>query len=172
MVIYVLPSAIFPAAAFCRGIGKQSEGIEFQIRGEKRMKKSVYTLIAAFTSAIGFLSFQVVTADSMGYGSGNAGRMTYTSNGAYNSTDVWISKVQILPGSESGKYDIKVITKERNFTVEDKQGGMNKSGEGHIHFYLGVNPGKHMIYVELVNNDHTQLNPAVFAEKKVNIKSS
>jgi hypothetical protein len=113
---------------------------------------------------------------------------------------VYISKVQILPGSESGKYDVTVTTKERGFTVEDKQGGMNASGQGHLHFYIdveppteqgkpaipaegsvwahvssntytftNVTPGKHTIYVELVNNDHTPLSPAVVVERTVNV---
>ncbi len=90
--------------------------------------------------------------------------------------------------------DITVSIQVANFNIVDKQGQANAAGEGHIHFYLdvnpvptdpgkpaipadakavwahvsgtnymfmGVSPGTHTIAVELVNNDHTPLQPAV-----------
>jgi len=78
-----------------------------------------------------------------------------------------------------------------NFNVVDKQGQAAAPGEGHVHFYLDIQPpadptkpaaptsgvwahisgttytfenipvGTHTIYVQLVNNDHTPLSPGV-----------
>jgi plastocyanin len=87
--------------------------------------------------------------------------------------------------------DIMVSTQVTNFNVVDKQGQASASHEGHLHFYLdidapttqgqpaipasgvwahvastdytftNVSAGTHTISVELVNNDHTPLNPPV-----------
>lgn len=89
--------------------------------------------------------------------------------------------------------DVTVTAKVNDFNVVDKQGQANVPGEGHLHFYLDVAAptaqgkpaiptsgvwahvsattytfkdvaaGSHDIYVELVNNDHTPLNPPVVA---------
>jgi outer membrane protein assembly factor BamB len=87
--------------------------------------------------------------------------------------------------------DLPITTEVTNFSVVDKQGQANVPGEGHLHFYLDVDAptapgqpaipssgvwahvsdtnytfknvaaGSHTISVELVNNDHTPLNPPV-----------
>ena len=90
--------------------------------------------------------------------------------------------------------DIKITTQVKNFNVLDKQGQTNVTGEGHLHFYMDVNPipsaagqpaiptdgtavwahisdtsytfqnvspGTHTFAVQLVNNDHTPVVPAV-----------
>ncbi|MDD1675003.1 MAG: hypothetical protein LUQ13_05095 [Methanomicrobiales archaeon] len=36
--------------------------------------------------------------------------------------------------------DIVVVTSVKNFAVVDKQGQANVAGEGHVHFYMDVNP--------------------------------
>lgn len=93
--------------------------------------------------------------------------------------------------------DIKVTIDVANFTIVDKQGQASVAGQGHVHYFLDVEPpttlgqpaipsggiwahiaattytfanvaaGTHTVAVELVNNDHTPLNPPVVA--KVNI---
>ncbi len=90
--------------------------------------------------------------------------------------------------------DITVKADVNNFKVVDKQGQANVTGEGHVHFYMDVNPipnaagqpaipadtnaawahvsdtsytfrnvspGTHTFAVQLVNNDHTPVVPAV-----------
>ena len=98
--------------------------------------------------------------------------------------------------------DITVTVQVTNFNVVDKQGQANVPGEGHVHFYLDVaaptTPGKpaipeggtwahvsgktytftnvpqgtHTIDVELVNNDHTPLNPPQVYAITVNINQA
>jgi len=90
--------------------------------------------------------------------------------------------------------DVAVVVQVTNFNVVDKQGQANVAGEGHIHYYLdidaptaagqpaippsgtwahiaatnykftNVTAGNHFVSVELVNNDHTPLNPPVVAK--------
>jgi hypothetical protein len=89
-----------------------------------------------------------------------------------------------------------------NFNIVDKQGQANVSHEGHVHFYLDVEApttpgqpaipasgtwaqvaattytftnvaaGTHTISVELINNDHTPLEPAVVARITINVQGS
>lgn len=95
--------------------------------------------------------------------------------------------------------DITVTVQVTNFKIVDKQGQPNVPGEGHVHFFLDVaaptTPGKpaipaggawahvsgttytftnvpqgtHTINVELVNNDHTPLNPPQVYAITVNV---
>jgi plastocyanin len=95
--------------------------------------------------------------------------------------------------------DIMVTTQVTNFNVVDKQGQANVSREGHLHFYLDVDApttqgqpaipasgvwahvsattytftnvaaGTHTISVELVNNEHTPLDPAVVQKITINV---
>ncbi len=97
--------------------------------------------------------------------------------------------------------DITVTVQVTNFKIVDKQGQADVPGEGHVHFYLDVAPptapgkpaipasgvwahvsgtsytfknvpeGTHTIAVELVNNDHTPLNPPAVYEITVNVSS-
>lgn len=84
---------------------------------------------------------------------------------------------------------ITITASVSNFNVVDKQGQAKVAGEGHLHFYMDVQPptdptkpaipasgvwahvsgttytfdnvpvGLHTFYVQLVNNDHTPLSP-------------
>lgn len=93
--------------------------------------------------------------------------------------------------------DVSVSVDVSNFTIIDKQGQPAVSGEGHLHYFLdvtaptasgtpavtaagtyastadlsytwtNVGTGHHTISVELVNNDHTPLNPPVVATMDV-----
>lgn len=95
--------------------------------------------------------------------------------------------------------DVTVSVEVSNFNLVDKLGQPNVSGEGHIHYFMDVNPpitpgkpattapgtyvattdtshvwnnvvgGKHTFSVELVNNDHTPLSPPVVAEVEVTV---
>jgi plastocyanin len=95
--------------------------------------------------------------------------------------------------------DITVTIGVTNFNIVDKQGQANVSHEGHVHYYLDVDapttagkpaipasgtwahvasttytftnvaPGMHNISVELVNNDHTPLDPPVVAKIMINV---
>lgn len=97
--------------------------------------------------------------------------------------------------------DITVVAQVTNFKIVDKLGEANVPGEGHLHFFLDVNPptaqgkpaipasgdwaptagttytfknvteGTHTIAVELVNNDHTPLNPPAVYEISVNVSA-
>lgn len=101
------------------------------------------------------------------------------------------------PGNIYGIGDLPVSVSVANFTIVDKQGQKALAGEGHIHYFLDVDapttPGKpavaapgtwvttasttytwhnvgsgtHTLSVELVNNDHTPLDPPVVATMKV-----
>jgi hypothetical protein len=98
--------------------------------------------------------------------------------------------------------NVAVSVAINNFNVVDKQGQANVPGEGHIHFYLdvaapteagipaiptsgtwvhvattsytfsNVSAGTHTIAVELVNNDHTPLVPAVVSNITINVTSA
>ncbi|MGD1118517.1 MAG: cupredoxin domain-containing protein [Dehalococcoidales bacterium] len=87
--------------------------------------------------------------------------------------------------------DVTVTVQVSNFSIVDKMGQAKVAGEGHIHYFLDVQPptdptkaavtapgtyaatiatsytwhnvggGPHTFYVELVNNDHAPLSPAV-----------
>lgn len=89
--------------------------------------------------------------------------------------------------------NVAVAVQVTNFNVVDKQGQANVAGEGHIHYYLDIDAptaagqpeippsgtwvhvaatnytftnvvaGNRFVSVELVNNDHTPLNPPVVA---------
>ena len=97
---------------------------------------------------------------------------------------------------------ITVNIQANNFSVVDKQGQANISGQGHVHYFLDVDapttqgqpaipangvwthvaattytfvnvaPGTHSISVELVNNDHTPLNPPVVRKISINVISA
>ena len=99
--------------------------------------------------------------------------------------------LQPANGTIKKKGSIAITVDAGNFSVVDKQGGANVSGEGHIHFYMDVQPpadptrpavppggiwahvsgtsytfenvpvGIHTFYVQLVNNDHTPLSPII-----------
>jgi len=85
-----------------------------------------------------------------------------------------------------------VLVEVSNFKLVDKPGEANIPGEGHIHYYLDSEPcevspdkanfadtsetlyywpaigrGPHTFRVELVNNDHTPLDPPVTASASV-----
>ena len=92
---------------------------------------------------------------------------------------------------------VTVAVEVENFTITDDFGSPNKAGEGHIHFFQDVQPpvepgrpavtregtyaesadtayfwpdpgtGTHTYSVELVNNDHTPLEPPVLASVTV-----
>jgi plastocyanin len=98
--------------------------------------------------------------------------------------------------------DIKVDIQVSNFNIVDKQGQANVSHEGHVHYYLDVEAptapgqpaipssgvwahvaattytfgnvaaGTHTISVELINNDHTPLEPPVVAKININVQAS
>jgi hypothetical protein len=86
-----------------------------------------------------------------------------------------------------------VLVKVSNFKLADQPGEANIPGEGHIHYYLDRNPqepslfssgrvgesselfyywpeigrGDHSFWAELVNNDHSPLNPRVIASARI-----
>ena len=87
--------------------------------------------------------------------------------------------------------NVTVTVQVTNFDLEEKQGQANVAGQGHIHYFMDITPpttpgqpaipangswahtaatsytfnnvpsGQHTFSVELVNNDHTPLNPPV-----------
>jgi hypothetical protein len=97
----------------------------------------------------------------------------------------------------SGSGNCPVMVEVSNFKLVDKPGEPNVAGEGHIHYFLDVDPptepgkpavtaagtygdtadtvywwtdigkGPHTFSVELVNNDHTPLNPPVIAQARI-----
>jgi plastocyanin len=97
-------------------------------------------------------------------------------------------------GASLSAGDISINVQTSNFNVVDKQGQANVVGEGHLHYYLdidaptapgqpaippsgvwahvaatnyiftGVPAGNHFVSVELINNDHTPLNPPIVAK--------
>lgn len=92
---------------------------------------------------------------------------------------------------------VELSVEVHNFQVVDKLGEEPVEGEGHLHFYIDVEPptepgepavtaagsymvatdtsvtwedvepGEHTFYVQLVNNDHTPLEPPVTAQQNV-----
>lgn len=104
-----------------------------------------------------------------------------------------------LNGESLEAGDITVSAMALNFNLVDKLNSPNIPGEGHLHYFMdvdapttpdqlaipasgayfatantsytfrGVTPGTHTFSVELVNNDHTPLVPAVVAKVTVNI---
>ncbi|MBI4301928.1 MAG: DUF4399 domain-containing protein [Chloroflexi bacterium] len=103
-------------------------------------------------------------------------------------------------GSSVSAGDVKVSIKLSNFKF-GQVGGPNYQGEGHVHFYLDVDPvpttsgkpavsaegtyhaiaessytwpnvkpGTHTLAVQLVNNDHTPLDPAIVTKVTITVK--
>lgn len=100
----------------------------------------------------------------------------------------------------TGEYLVPVMVEVSGFELVDKLGQANVPGEGHIHYFLDVRPpslhgkelvtgegfygdthevayywpniglGEHTFWAELVNNDHTSLDPPVVT--KVTILAS
>ena len=96
-------------------------------------------------------------------------------------------------GNRFGIGDLTISVKVSNFQLVNKLGQTNSPGEGHIHYFMDVDPpvipgkpavtapgtyaataetsytwhnvnsGQHKFSVELANNDHTPLNPPVTA---------
>lgn len=92
---------------------------------------------------------------------------------------------------------VLVLVEVSNFKLSDEIGEQNVVGEGHIHYFLDVEPptepgkpavtapgtyvdtseltyywldigtGPHTFWVELVNNDHTPLSPPVIAKSSI-----
>jgi len=107
-----------------------------------------------------------------------------------------------LDGDKLAAGDLTVIAEVTNFNIVDKQGQANVAGQGHLHFYLDVDapttqgqpaipasgtwvhvsdnnytfakvaPGAHTISIELVNNDHTPLNPPVVQKITVTVDTN
>jgi photosystem II stability/assembly factor-like uncharacterized protein len=105
-------------------------------------------------------------------------------------------------GADMPTGDITVSVQVANFNLVDKLGQTNVPREGHIHYFLdvevptvagkpatttpgtfvatpetsctwkNVGPGAHILSVELVNNDHTPLEPPVVASVMVNVKAA
>jgi len=91
----------------------------------------------------------------------------------------------------SGYGNCAILVEVSNFNLVDKLGEANVEGEGHIHYFLDTDPstdpasgtyadtsetayywpeigtGAHVFRVQLVNNDHTPLNPPVIASTAV-----
>ena len=96
---------------------------------------------------------------------------------------------------------VKLFIEATNFMIVNQLGKSNRGGEGHVHFFLdvdpipttkgkpavsaegtyhavaassytipGIAPGKHTLAVELVNNDHTPLDPPVVAAISITAK--
>jgi glucose/arabinose dehydrogenase len=102
-------------------------------------------------------------------------------------------------GSTLASRDVTISIQVQNFNLVDKLGQANVPGEGHIHYFVDVappttpgqiavtapgtyvpttatsytwtnlTPGMHNFSVELVNNDHTPLTPAVVKTISVNV---
>ncbi len=98
--------------------------------------------------------------------------------------------------------DLPLTVEVTNFNLVDKQGKPAVAGEGHLHYYLDVDapitqgqpaipasgiwthevssnytfkdvaPGTHTVSVELVNNDHTPLNPPVVQKITVTLDTN
>jgi glucose dehydrogenase len=118
------------------------------------------------------------------------------------STAPAITLVSPATGSNLAAGDITVTAEATNIKLVDKLGQVNAAGEGHIHYFLDADapttPGKpavtspgtyaatintsytwknvaagtHTLSVELVNNDHTPLNPPVVQKITVNVDSN
>ncbi len=104
-------------------------------------------------------------------------------------------------GSTVNSTNVTVTVQVNNFNLTDKLGEANVAGEGHIHYFkdveapttqgepaiteagtyvptpntsytwMDLTPGMHMFSVELVNNDHTPLNPPVTDKVNVTVES-
>jgi hypothetical protein len=103
-----------------------------------------------------------------------------------------------------GSGDVTVRVNVNHFRTVDRQGEANADGEGHLHFYMdvdpipgapgqpaipagpnatwadlavtshtfyGVPPGAHTFAVQLVNNDHTPLDPPVDDSVAVTVRA-
>ncbi len=101
----------------------------------------------------------------------------------------------------AGAVDVKVSVDVQNFNIANKQGQAKVNGEGHYHYYYDVDmpstpntpavtaagtyatttagsftftnvpPGRHTLSVQLVNNDHSPLSPAMFSQAIIMIPS-
>jgi plastocyanin len=140
------------------------------------------TLLVAVLGIIGFLLFTSAAFADMAPG-------------------IKITKTTVTPGVNGSHLEVDVSVS--NFTLAEKLGKPISPGQGHIHYFLdvqpptaqgkpavpakgsvwaatakstytfeGVAPGSHTVYVELVNNNHTPLNPPVVAKTTVNIASA
>jgi plastocyanin len=123
-----------------------------------------------------------------------------TVQGASGSPQIRI--IQPVAGASLPAGNITVSVDVSNFDLVDKLGQSNVAGQGHIHYFIDVAPpttpgqpanttsgtyaptiqtsytwknvtvGHHMFSVELVNNDHTPLQPPVTASVNVTITNA
>ena len=136
-------------------------------------------------------AFPAIAGDTMVWpiaGSGGPPSVIGFKLGATNPSAKLVSPVD---GADLPAGDLAITAEVNNFNLVDKQGQPNVAGEGHLHFYLDVDApttqgqpaipaggtwahvsganytfknvaaGVHTISIELVNNDHTPLNPPV-----------
>jgi hypothetical protein len=124
---------------------------------------------------------------------------TPAEGGAEGSPSVTIDTPEDGDTDDDGDVDVEVSVGD--FEVVDKLGEPPVEGEGHVHFYLDaeppttpgqpavteegtyhaeattehtwedVAPGTHTFSVQLVNNDHTPLEPAVVARVTVEVEA-
>jgi plastocyanin len=113
-----------------------------------------------------------------------------------------LSITQPQNGSTIQTSDVTVTVQVSNFNLVDKLGQSNVAGEGHLHYFIDVTApttpnqpavtatgtyvatadtsytwlnvpnGMHMFSVELVNNDHTPLNPAVVSTVMITVQNT
>jgi plastocyanin len=104
-----------------------------------------------------------------------------------------------VEGSEVAPGNVTISVEIMNFLLADKFGQKNVPGEGHIHYYMDavvptepgkpaisapgtyapspntshtwddVAPGRHNLSVQLVNNDHTPLDPPVVSTVNITV---
>jgi outer membrane protein assembly factor BamB len=107
-----------------------------------------------------------------------------------------------LDGASIPAGDVTVTAETANFKLVDQLGKPNSAGQGHIHYFLdadapttqgqpavtapgtyaatanttytwnNVPAGKHTLSIELINNDHTPLNPPVVQKITVTVDSN
>lgn len=122
-----------------------------------------------------------------------------TAEPAGDDTGTIVEIISPADGSTLSPGDITVTVQVNNFKIVDKQGQASVPGEGHVHFFLdvaapttpgqpaiptsgdwahvsgttytfkNVTEGTHTIAVELVNNDHTPLNPPAVYDITINV---
>ena len=165
-------------------------------------KRDTGTQVWSYKTPAGINAWPSFAGDMMVLPVAGPGGPTSIMGFKLGATSPAVKFVSPTTGAKLPAGDLPITVEVTNFNVVDKQGKPAAAGEGHLHYYLdvdapttqgqpaipasgiwtheisanytfkGVTPGTHTVSVELVNNDHTPLNPPVVQKITVTLDTN